>query len=172
MQQLSYTSENKNATSLLKLVLLSALLVGTLDIGAAFIDFFISTGRSPFQRVLKYIASGVMGSSAFDGGPAIALLGLLLHYIIASLFTIFFFIMYRHTSFMQKHRIVSSLLYGLFIWSVMNFIVLPMSRVPVRAPFELSKVLKSVIILGLVIGLPLSFLASRYLGKTSPAARE
>ncbi len=50
----------------LKLILLSGLLVGTLDILAAFVDYYIATGKNPLI-ILKFIASGVFRKTALTG---------------------------------------------------------------------------------------------------------
>ena len=77
----------------LKTILLSGLLVGTLDILAACTDFYIARGKNPVA-VLNYVASGIIGKTAFSGGSGVALLGLLCHFIIAFSFTGFFFWLY------------------------------------------------------------------------------
>ena len=70
-------------------ILLSGLLVGTLDIFSAFVDFYIVKGKNPVV-ILNYIAGATVDktTSAGTGG---ALLGLLFHYIIVFAFTFLFF---------------------------------------------------------------------------------
>jgi hypothetical protein len=46
---------------------------------------------------------------------------------------------------------------------VMNFVVLPLSNTP-KAPFNLFNAVKALLILIVVIGLPLSFLANHFFG--------
>ena len=46
--------------------LLAAILVGTLDITAACIQYFIKTGKNP-TGVLRFVASGAFGTDAFTG---------------------------------------------------------------------------------------------------------
>ncbi|HYG39365.1 MAG TPA: hypothetical protein VD908_12125 [Cytophagales bacterium] len=72
-------------------ILKAGLLVGTLDILAAFIHYIIASGKSDPFVVLKFIASGVFGNEAFVGGNIMIVAGLILHYIIALGFTLFFF---------------------------------------------------------------------------------
>ena len=149
-----------------KTVLLSGLLVGTLDIAAAFIDVYISSGKNPLV-VLNYIASGAVGKSAFAGGIGIQLLGLFLHYIIAFAFTVLFFWLYANNKLPAKNRVVTGIIYGIFIWVVMNLIVIKLSYIP-YAPLSAMKPLKvlkaSLILIGM-IGLPLSFIAYNDLKK-------
>ena len=50
-----------------KIILTTGLLAGTLDILAAFIQSYLMANVVP-STVLKYIASGVFGKSAYSGG--------------------------------------------------------------------------------------------------------
>src|SRR3954469_2142990 len=146
----------------LKPILLSGLIVGTLVILAAITDFYSSTGKPP-ANIFKYIASAVLGMDAFSGGTGMILLGLLLHYIVAFSFTIFFFYLYsKYATWMSSNRIVTGILYGIFIWVIMNRIVVPLSMAPKGGTFVPWKAVKAATILICMIGLPLSFLASRF----------
>jgi hypothetical protein len=142
------------------MVLYAGLLVGTLDILAAFISFFISTGNNPLL-ILKVIASGVIGRAAFSGAGGTLLLGLSLHFFIALTFTALFFWSYRRVGFVSRNKMAAGVLYGLLIWAVMNLLVLPLSQVPVR-PFHPVHALREALILVLMIGVPLALLASRH----------
>lgn len=142
----------------LKKILLTGLLVGTLDITAACIQFYINTGRGPIP-VLQYIASAALGPSAYSGGYEMAGAGLLFHYIIAMGFTIVFFGIYHFIPGLSKQRILTGIAYGIAIWAFMFFIVLPLSKVPTPV-FHLNKAAIAASILIVCIGLPLSFIAS------------
>ena len=144
----------------IKIILLSGLLVGTLDILAACTDFYIATGKNPVA-VLNYVASGIIGKTAFSGGTDVALLGLLCHFIIAFSFTIFFFWLYSKTNLLAKNRVVTGIIDGLFMWMVTVLIVLPLSNVPHTSlsAIKFAKAVKAILILIFMIGLPLSFIA-------------
>lgn len=143
-----------------KTILLATLLVGSLDIIAALVNFYSKTGKDP-QIVLKYIASAVVGKEAFAGGTTMSALGLLLHFLIAFIWTIFFFWMYPKLKFLSFNRILAGILYGIFIWFIMSHAVVPMSKASVGA-FKLKEATIAVLILIGAIGLPLSFIAYRY----------
>ncbi len=146
-----------------KIILLAGLLVGTLDILSAFVDYHIATGKNPLG-VLTFVASGVFGISAFSGGAGIMLSGLLFHYIIAFSFTILFFWLYSRSKLLSGNRVITGVLYGIFIWVVMNLIVVQLSKAPhasIKA-MKMSKVIKSMLILIFMIGLPLSFIGHKY----------
>jgi hypothetical protein len=149
----------------LKKIILAGLLVGTLDITAASIQFYIKTSLGP-GPVLRYIAGAVFGPSAAKGGYGMMAAGLLFHYIIAMGFTLLFFGLYRLIPSLSKQRILTGIVYGIFMWCFMNFIVLPLSRVP-NPVFHLNKALVATAILIVCIGFPLSFLAARWSKRTT-----
>ena len=142
-------------------VIILGCLVGTLDIASALVDYYIATQKNPVI-VFKFIASGMLGQSAFAGGIGIILLGLLLHYAIALLFTGLFLSLYNKLPIMAKNRLITGLLYGIFIGLVMNFIVVPLSFTP-NMPYTTFKVIKAIFILICMIGLPLSFFIERFI---------
>jgi len=145
----------------LKTIVLCGLLVGTLDILSAFVDYYISTGKTTVEKILYYISTGLVGKDATAGGTGYAVLGLALHYVIAFAFTFFFFWLYSKTDVLAKNRIVTGVVYGLFIWVVMNLIVVRLSYIPTNpiSQIKWDKALKGTLILICMIGLPLSFIA-------------
>ncbi len=152
---------NTSSNSFLKPTLYLGLIAGTLDIGSAIVDYYIATGKGP-ANIFKYIASGILDRPAFAGGTGIILFGLLLHYIIAFSFTILFVVLYRNFKFMSGNKIIVGVLYGIFIGTLMNFIIVPISHTP-KMSYEFFKVAKAILILICMIGLPLSFLIPRFL---------
>src|ERR1700752_2827625 len=116
-------------------ILQAGLIAGTLDILSAFAYYYIKSGKTNFLVIFKFIASGIFGKDAGTGGTAMILSGLILHYAIAFSFTIFFFWLYPKVSLMSKNRIVTGIVYGLFVWSVMNLVVVPLSNTSHR-PFD------------------------------------
>lgn len=67
------------------------LIAGTLDICAAFLTAWLRAGVGPV-RVLHFVASGLIGATAFDGGAKTAILGLVLHFLIATVAAVVFYI--------------------------------------------------------------------------------
>jgi hypothetical protein len=151
---------SRRSSSLLKIICLTGLLAGTLDILAACTDYYIATEKNPVA-VLRFIASGVLGKDAFTGGTGAAVFGLALHYLIAFIFTIFFFLVYPKIKLLSKNRIITAIVYGIFIWAIMSRIVLPLSNTPALT-FHIGKAIKAALILTVMIGLPLSFIAYNF----------
>jgi hypothetical protein len=149
-----------------KTILLAGLLAGTLDITSAFI-YVYCLGREPI-RVLYYVASGVLGKAATPGTTQIAIFGLALHYFIAFSFTILFFLIYPKLKIMAWNKYITAIVYGLFVWAVMNEVVVPLSNVT-RGPFNLKGAAINAGILIIAIGLPLSLIAHAYYSKKNLA---
>ena len=131
-------------------------IVGTLDILAAFLYYFIKTGNNPL-RVLKFVAGGIFGEKAFKGDSSMYFFGLLFHYLIAFCFTIFFFMVISGIVFLKNNLLLRGILYGLFVWTIMNLLVVPLSSLPGR-PFDPMNAIINMLILILCIGIPLSYL--------------
>lgn len=152
---------NEKAQNPLKTILLTGLVAGTLDILAAFANAYLSNAVSPI-RVLQFIASGLLGKNAFEGGLTTAGLGLLLHFIIAFSWTILFFFLYPKIKQILTNPIITGLVYGLIIWLIMNLAVLPMSNIN-KQPFSLNwQTFIGIGILMLFVGLPISIMVNRY----------
>ncbi|WP_152969626.1 hypothetical protein [Pedobacter sp. Hv1] len=140
----------------IKLIIKAALIVGTLDILAAFLNFYIQTGKNP-SIVLKYIASAALGNTAAYDPTVVILLGLLFHFVIAFAFTILFSFICDKLWYWFKNGYVIAILYGILIWMVMNLLVVPNSLAP-EIPFTWTKALLNCAILIVCIGFPLSYL--------------
>lgn len=141
-----------------KLFIKAWLLVGVLDILAAFLSFYISTGKSPLI-VLKFIASALLGSAAYSASGSIWV-GLLLHFAVAFLFALFFFTAYKPLKLYKLQWVVLGIVYGIFIWLVMNKLVLPITMVK-QQPFKWADAIRSALILITMIGLPLSWILNK-----------
>lgn len=145
----------------LKTILLTGLVAGTLDILAAFANAYLSNAVSPI-RVLQFIASGLLGKNAFEGGLTTAGLGLIIHFIIAFSWTILFFFLYQKIKLLSINPIITGLVYGLIIWLIMNLAVLPMTNIN-KQPFSLNwQTFIGIGILMLFVGLPISIMVNRY----------
>lgn len=152
-------------SSALRTILLAGFVAGTLDIlGAIFVYVYIMNVTTT-TRLLQGIARGAFGKSAFQGGMSMALAGLAFHFIIAFSFTVFYFFVFQLIPFLKKQRIISGLLYGIFVWCVMNLAVLPLLDVA-NVPTKWDSILRGAGILMVCVGLPISLIVSRsYISK-------
>lgn len=136
----------------------AAIFVGTLDILAASIQFYLKTNKGP-APIFKFIASSVFGKKAFTEGNIMILYGLLFHFLIAFGFTFFFFWFCNKFTKILKMRLIAGFIFGSFIWAVMNLVVLPISNVD-SPPFNFTNAFIQMMILIACIGIPLSLIAS------------
>lgn len=144
-----------------KLILLTSLLTGTLDIAAAVINHYAVGGRHP-ERIFRFIASGVFGPPALLGGAGYAALGLAFHYVIAFCFTGTFLVAYRHVRLDRSPWWLNGTVYGAAIWAIMNLLVVPNSNIS-QWSFTPGGALLAAAILMVCIGIPTAYFAERFL---------
>jgi hypothetical protein len=130
------------------------LIAGTLDLSQAFILF----GR----RVPLVIAAGLLSKRAFHGGAATYVLGVLLHFFIATSVAAIYYSASRKLTFLTEHPLVCGLFYGMAVELVMSYIVLPLSALHAKGPYSLQDVLLGLVVHMIVVGLPVSFSIRRF----------
>ncbi|WP_128548043.1 hypothetical protein [Larkinella soli] len=141
----------------------AGLLAGVLDALAAVV-FVVLSGRSNPVRLFQFIASGVFGPAAFEGGGLMVFCGLVFHFLIAFAWTLFFYFLYPRVRFISRNIALTIVLYGLFIWVIMNRVVLPLSNTP-EVPFRILQAGIGMLILIFFVSLPIVFLVHRYYDK-------
>ena len=149
------------SNSLLRSSVIGGLIIGTAD--AIIYHWFVTSvlGGFPLISVFQYIASGALGVSAFAGGIATALLGLLFHFIIAFVIAGVFILSADRIPLLRRYAIVGSLLYGFGVFIVMNMIVIPLSAAPPLPTPTTPQLIVNILDHILVIGLPLGLLMRR-----------
>ena len=149
-------------------VVVAGLLAGVLDILAAFAGSAYH-GGTPL-RGLHAIASGVLGPRAFQGGMATASLGLALHFLIATSAAAVYFVAARRMPVLVRRAIPGGIGYGVVVYSFMNVVVLPLSRVAGRPP-RLSSMMIMIVIHMVCVGLPIALVVRRGIGsEAAPSA--
>jgi len=136
------------------------LVAGTLDICAAFLSAWLRRGVTP-TGVLRFVASGLLGPAAFQGGTKTAMVGLALHFLIATTATVVFYLASRKLLFLIERPVHFGLLYGVAVYLFMNFVVLPMSLVP-RGPMTVSGFIIGLLTIMFCVGLPIALIVRRF----------
>ena len=90
-----------------------------------------------------------------------AVLGVVLHFIIATTWAAVYYLASRRLSFLIDHTMIAGVIYGVFVWLFMNFVVLPLSAVTKR-PIPLSSRIIGMLIIIFCIGLPIAFIVRRF----------
>ena len=145
-------------------ILWIGLVAGTLDITENIV-FNAFRGVTPW-RIFQFIASGLIDGRSFQLGWASVGLGALIHYAIALIWTAIFYIAATEFNFnvLLRRPILSGLLYGMLVYAIMNFIVLPLSAVPPRpSAATITARINAVLALMFCIGMPVALLVKRAL---------
>ncbi len=135
--------------SALRAIAAGGLIAGTLDLTQACILFG--------WDIPLAIAAGLLGQKALHGGIATYVLGVGLHFFIASTFTAVYYAASRRLVFLTEHPLVCGLFYGAAVEEVMNLVVLPLSALNARGPYELHDLIQGLVVHMVVVGLPISF---------------
>jgi hypothetical protein len=133
---------------------LGGLVAGTLDLAQAMILFG--------TRIPLSIAAGLVGRSARGGGVAIYALGILLHYFIATSAAAIYYAATRRLRFMLDHPLVCGLFFGMAVELTMSLVVLPLSALHARGPYDLHDLILGLLVHMAVVGLPIAFIMRRY----------
>jgi|SRR5215470_5768490 len=141
-------------------IFVGGLVAGALDITYA-ITFLAMNGRPPMWT-LQSVATGLLGRASFDGGVRTALLGLLCQFVIACGAAAIYYLASRFFSPLVSLAVPAGLVFGVCIWLVMNFVVLPLSAFPFPQRFTPESVVRNVLVHMFLIGLPIALSVRRY----------
>jgi hypothetical protein len=103
------------------------------------------------------IAAGLLGREALRGGAGTYALGVFLHFFIACSAAAVYYAASRTLSFLKEHPLVCGLFFGAAVEEVMNLVVLPISALHARGPYELHDLILGLLVHMFVIGLPISY---------------
>jgi hypothetical protein len=149
-------------------ILVGGLIAGVLDITYAFALWWLRAAVPP-TRILQSVAAGLLGKASYEGGARTALLGLGLHFFNAFVIAAIFVAASRIRPVLARRATLFGPLYGIGVYLVMNYVVIPLSAFPRRpgaggpAP---AVWITGVLVHMFLIGLPIALIARR----TSPQA--
>jgi hypothetical protein len=147
--------------SALTAILLGGFIAGTIDIFAASLINHIS-----LVVILHSIASGLLGRNSFYGGWTSAAIGLGLQWAMALVIAAIYVFASRSIPALARLWFWGGLAYGVAIYFVMNFVVVPLSAAPFRNhPLVILKAAEDMLAM-LLFGLIVAFFAQR----ASPAS--
>ena len=113
-----------NGRARLNAILLGGFVAGTIDIGAA----TLISRKHDAVLILHAIASGLIGLEAsLGGGFATALLGLVLQWAMSLIIAAVFVVAAGYLPVLRRFWLVAGLAYGIAIFFVMNYAVVPLS---------------------------------------------
>ncbi|HEX9964523.1 MAG TPA: hypothetical protein VGB04_06015 [Allosphingosinicella sp.] len=144
---------------MLRPVLIATLIAGTLDILSAFV-FAGMAGMKPLG-VLRFVASGPFGAAAAPT-PGWAAIGLAVHFTIMACMAAAYMLVASRLPALLRHPILAGLAYGLLLWLVMYWIVLP-QRFGMPLPSTLWAISNQVFSHCILTGIPIALVAARHL---------
>ena len=152
----------------LKWMTLISLVAGTLDGIAATVIY-----QADPIRLFQMIASAAIGKEiAYSGGLITFALGVVFHYLIATTWSVLFFVLYDKLAILRQNKLLVIIGYGLFVWVMMNLVVVPLNSL--NRPFPtFNQFALGASILIVAISLPIVLLTSRAKrssGRSSPSA--
>ena len=151
----------RDKRAVLSAILWGGLVAATLDIGAA----VRVSGRS-FGFILQFIASGLIGKAAFEGGAATVALGVVLQELMGLIIAAIYVIASLKLSWLRRSWAWWGLAYGAGIFAVMNYVVVPLSAVGRFPRFTAESFVKNLVVM-LLFGLIIAWFARRRLGNSA-----
>lgn len=140
-------------------ILYGGVVVGILDGLFALIFYGLILGVKPI-RIFQSVASGLLGKASYDGGVPTFLLGILLHFVVASCIAAVYYLASLKLPILIRRAVVCGLIYGVLAYLGMNYVVIPLSAAN-PGQFSLRTFLPAIIGHALLVGLPIALLARR-----------
>ena len=141
-------------------ILLGGLVGGAFDITYAIVFSYLRRAVPP-SRVLQSVASGLLGPAAYDGGAPTAALGLGLHFFIALVAAAVYVFASQYLPVLVRRPILAGAVYGIGIYVVMNWVVLPLSRIGPKPAPPFVVLATGLLVHMFLIGVPIALAARR-----------
>lgn len=139
-------------------ILAGGLIAGTIDIGAAALINMLDP-----RTILRFIAGGLLGKAALQGGAAVEWLGLFLQWGMSLLIAAIFVLAALRLRWLVARPVLAGLAYGVAVFVVMNYVVVFFSAWHRVNHFTGAKFVENLLAM-LLFGLIVSFSARRFLG--------
>lgn len=140
-------------------IVVGGVIVGILDLTYAIVVY------SPKRPILipQAIATGVLGRASFSDGARSALLGVILHFVIALGAATVYYLASRKWRFLVDRPVIAGMIFGACVYLVMHYVIIPLSAV---GPSHMSFALKSAEFVEhwFCVGLPISFSVRKFGG--------
>ncbi len=141
---------------------LAAIIVGGVIVGVLDLVYAIAV-YSPHKPILipQFIASGILGLTAFSGGLESAMLGIVIHFAIALGAAAIYYLASRKFTILVRHAFLCGLIFGALAYLFMHFVVVPLSATP-KGPTHVVYQAFEFIEHCFCVGLPIALSVQRY----------
>jgi hypothetical protein len=146
--------------SRIRTIVTAGLLAGLFDIADAFIFYGARGGK--LMGIGQSIASGLLGQAAYEGGWQTFALGLALHFGMAVIMALGFYLIAVIVPVIKQMLTVAGLAYGLGLYFLMTYVVVPRSHFypaahpvfpPHMGPVLYNSLFAHMVLVGLTIAL-------------------
>ena len=135
------------------------IVAGALDIAYAW-AFWAIKADVPFERILQSIASGLLGPASFEGGVKTAALGFALHFSMTVLMSVAYVLAATRFETLWRRPVLCGALYGLLLYGVMRYVVVPLSAAAAGSGDLLWTTL-TIVAHMVLVGVPIALFARR-----------
>jgi hypothetical protein len=149
--------------SLLAAIVQGGVVAGTIDIGAAALINWVSPAF-----IVRFVAGGLLGKDALAGGAGVAALGAALQLVMSVIIAAVYVGAARRIAWLSRQWIAAGLAYGVVVFVVMNYVVMPLSAWARWPRFTVASFGWNMLAM-LVFGVIIAFFAQRRLD-TAPHA--
>ncbi len=132
---------------------------GLLDAIYATVTWGFVLGDNP-AGVWQSVAAGLLGKASYAGGDGTALLGLALHFFIACVMALIYVRAARRLPVLIQRPLLMGALYGVALYLVMNFVVVPLSAIGFHSP-SLESAIRALVPHVIFVGPAISLIAAR-----------
>ncbi|HTT96712.1 MAG TPA: hypothetical protein VMF58_01570 [Rhizomicrobium sp.] len=139
----------------LQAILLGGLIAGTVDIGAASLINMLSP-----VFISQFIAGGLLGKAALTGGLQTAALGVALQWAMSIVIAAIYVFASGWLPMLRRQWALWGILYGIPVYFVMTYVVVPLSAWHRVAKFSLVPFAENMVAM-MVFGLIVAFFASK-----------
>lgn len=138
-------------------IFVGGVIVGVVDLLYAIVVY------SPRKPILvpQTIASGILGARSYGGGLRTAVLGVVLHFVIALGAATVYYLASRKLTFLVSRAVLSGIIYGALVYLFMHVIVLPLSALP-KGDTPLVYAVTEFVEHLFCVGLPIAFFVRYY----------
>ena len=144
---------------------LQAILLGGFAAGTADIISALGNQGGRVVGVMQYIASGLIGKVAFDGGGLTVAFGFLVHFGLTTIMAALFVLAARRWEILWRNPWPVGLVYGALLFAAMNYVIVPHSAVAVwKHPSGFWGNINGAMGHGFFVAVPIACIARHFLG--------
>ena len=148
--------------------LLGGIAAGLIDIVSAFASF--APGGVTPDSILRYVASGLIGKAALEGGWATVILGLFVQVGLTTIMAGGFVLLSRASRRVLEWPWISGMAWGTLTCLAMNYVVVPISGAPNWHPPSGWGLVSALLAGNFYVGVPIACIAREFLAKPASTA--